>query len=140
MTEEIAGLPTSLLRSRASQPPIRARPRPGTRIQPEVTQTVSLWVISRSLDELAPQTLTLGRLPHRLVDHLPVVPLRLTLQVLEHLPVLAVHVGAVRVLPVRLFALEDHAQPDLVRILCAAAGRFVDPARGRIILEWAKSL
>ena len=42
MTEEIAGLPTSLLRSRASQPPIRARPRPGTRIQPEVTHPVSL--------------------------------------------------------------------------------------------------
>src|SRR6266550_2432271 len=80
-------------------------------------------------------TLALGRLPHRLVDHVPVVPLRLTLQVLERLPVLAVHVGAVRVLPVRLLALEDHAQPDLVRILCAAEGRVVDPARGRIILE-----
>src|SRR2546426_10219431 len=104
-------------------------------IQPELTLSATPAPLA-----VVPRTLALGCLPHRFMDHVPVVPLRLTLQVLEHLPVLAVHVRAVRILPVRLLALQDHAQPDLARILCAAEGRVVHPARGRVILKRAHVL
>src|SRR5438552_13699402 len=76
-----------------------------------------------------------GRLPHRSVDHVPIVPLGLALQVLEHAPVLLVHVRAVGVLAIGLFALEYDAEPDLVGVLGAAEGRVIKPARGRISLE-----
>src|SRR3989454_4952624 len=76
-----------------------------------------------------------GRLPHRFVDYVPVVPLGLALQVLEHAPVLLVHVRAVGVLAIGLFALEYDAEPDLVGVLGAAEGRVIQPARGRISLE-----
>src|SRR5437667_12385762 len=66
-----------------------------------------------------------GRLPHRFVDHVPVVPLGLALQVLAHAPVLLVHVRAVGVLALGLFALEYDAEPDLVAVLRAPDGPLI---------------
>src|SRR5437667_11671906 len=76
-----------------------------------------------------------GRLPHRFVDHVPIVPLGLALQVLEHAPVLLVHVRAVGVLAIGLFALEYDPEPDLVGVLGTAECRVIQPARGRIYHE-----
>src|SRR5206468_9290016 len=66
---------------------------------------------------------------------MPVVPLGLTLQMLEHPSVFLVHIRTVGVLAIRLLAFEDDAEPDLVGVLGAAKGRVVEPARGRISLE-----
>src|SRR2546429_9181411 len=81
--------------------------------------------------------LALRRLPHRLMDNVPVMPFRFALQVLEHLRVFAIHVWAVGVLPIRLLAIEDHAEPDLIRILHTPERRVVPPTRRRVILEGA---
>src|SRR6266480_3710902 len=64
-----------------------------------------------------------------------VVPLRLTLEMLEHLSVLAIHLRAVGILPVSLFALKHHAEPDLMGVVSAAKRRVVQPSSGRVPLE-----
>src|SRR6266568_2992101 len=63
------------------------------------------------------------------------MPLRLALEVLEHLPVVAVHLRAVRVLAVNVLALEDDAEPNLVGVLCGPEHGVVEPALRRVVLE-----
>ncbi len=74
-------------------------------------------------------------LPHRLVDHVAVVPLGLAFEVLEHPLVVLVHLRAVRVLAVDVLALEDDAEPKLVGVLGGAENRVLDPACRRVGLE-----
>src|SRR2546427_5649450 len=93
--------------------------------------------ISASYSQCIGCCLALRRLPHRLMDDVPVMPFRFALQVLEHLRVFAIHVWAVGVLPIRLLAIEDHAEPDLIRILHTPERRVVAPTRRRVILEGA---
>src|SRR6266851_7560350 len=62
------------------------------------------------------------------MDHVAVVPLRLNLEMLQHPTVFGVHLRAVSVLLVGIFAVEDDAYPDLVRVGRAAEDRVVNPA------------
>src|SRR2546426_3583557 len=74
-------------------------------------------------------------LAHRLVDNVAVMPLGLAFEVLEHPLVVPVHLRAVRVLAVNVFALEDDAEPQLVGVLGGTEHRVVDPAFWRVGLE-----
>src|SRR5437588_7067834 len=77
-----------------------------------------------------------GRLAsHRLVDHMPVMPLRLLGEVLQRPAVFLIHLRAVGGPLVCLFALEDNAHPDLIWVGHALEDRVVDPTLGRRSLE-----
>src|SRR3989454_4858281 len=83
----------------------------------------------------SPASLAGRHLAHRLVNDVPVVPLRLRFEVLQQAFVLTVHLRAIRVFLVRRLAVEDDAEPDLVRVLGAAKDRVVYPAFWRRVLE-----